>query len=184
MRLETDPAPRNGGPIAENECPGTGLAYGVRKGAVRLTVANQGEWKVVVSQQVTTPVNEPRLPEMSAPGARVMAGGEFFAVERKGKGKALLYRLADGALGLRLDDFQTSANTDLYVWVSESARPATSKEALDSPHVEIAELKSTIGNQNYKLPADLDPAKIRSVVIWCRPVQIAYVASALEPVPG
>lgn len=182
LRLETDPPPRNSEPIAQSTCPATGVAYSVRKGPVRLSVTNEGPWQIVVSQQVTTPVEEAPLPGMTAPGARVLASGDFFAVERKGKGRATLYRLPDGELAIRLEDFLTSANTDLFVWASEAAKPVTSKEALESPHVELAELKSTIGNQNYRVPSGLDAAKIRSVVIWCQPVQIAYVASALRPV--
>lgn len=184
LRLTTEPPPRSGGPIAEEACPASGKAYSVKTGSVRLNVAGEGAWRVVVSQQVTTPVDEAPLPEMSDPAARLVSRGDFFDVERKGKGRALLYRLGDSSLALRLEDFETSANTDLFVWVSDAARPATSKEALDSVHTEVAGLTSTKGSQNYRLPAGTDVGKVRSVVIWCRPVQIAYTAAALQSSPS
>ena len=42
-------------------------------------------------------------------------------------------------------------------------------------------LKSTIGDQNYLIPAAVDASEIRSIVIWCVPVRIAYTAASLRP---
>jgi hypothetical protein len=36
-----------------------------------------------------------------------------------------------------------------------------------------------LGNENYTVPTDLPSDKIKSVVIWCQPVSIAYAAAAL-----
>jgi hypothetical protein len=47
--------------------------------------------------------------------------------------------------------------------------------------VQIASLKSTLGSQNYVLPASVDEGSIRSIVIWCEPVRIAYAAATLRP---
>ncbi|MGH7424625.1 MAG: DM13 domain-containing protein, partial [Candidatus Methylomirabilales bacterium] len=70
-------------------------------------------------------------------------------------------------------------NSDLFVWASRASRPTTSAEALAAPHVELAPLKSTIGNQNY-LATGTTQEEFLSVVIWCQPVQIAYGAATLE----
>lgn len=109
----------------------------------------------------------------------VVAKGEFYNMEKTGKGSARLYALGDGRRILRFDDFEVTNNTDLFVWLSEAERPQTSAEAVNTPKVDIGNLKSTIGNQNYEVPADLPTERIRSVVIWCEPVAVAYAAAPL-----
>ncbi len=109
----------------------------------------------------------------------MIAQGTFYRVEVRGEGTAKLYRLPDGKRILRFEGFQTGENTDLFVWLSEAAKPATSAQAVGTPHVELTNLKSTIGNQNYEIPASIPTEKIKSIVIWCQPVQIAYAAAAL-----
>jgi glutathione S-transferase len=65
------------------------------------------------------------------------------------------------------------------VWISSSPRPRTTRQALRSAHRQFASLKSTLGDQNYLLPANVTAADVRSIVIWCEPVQIAYTAASL-----
>ena len=110
----------------------------------------------------------------------MVASGRLYPIERRGRGKAVLYELPSGRLALRLEDFETSANTDLFVWLSEAERPRTTKQALRSEHTEFALLKSTIGDQNYLLPKNADADSIGSIVIWCQPIRIAYTAATLR----
>jgi hypothetical protein len=70
-------------------------------------------------------------------------------------------------------------NTDLFVWLSEARQPRTSAEAVGAGRVSVGNLKSTLGNQNYEVPPDVPTERIRSVVIWCEPVAIAYSAAIL-----
>ncbi len=65
------------------------------------------------------------------------------------------------------------------MWTSPVARPRTSRQAFRAPHSTVAELKSTAGSQNYLLPRGTSASDIRSVIIWCEPVRIAYGAAAL-----
>jgi hypothetical protein len=117
---------------------------------------------------------------MKAADAEVLSSGRFYPIERRGTGDVDLYRLASGRLAIRLEDFETSANTDLFVWLSEVERPRTTKQVVRSPHVELGLLKSTQGNQNYLLPEGLDSESVRSIVIWCEPIRIVYTAAALR----
>lgn len=165
--------------LGRERCPGSGSAESLATGRVTLRVTARAPWRVRVSQQVTTRLDEPPLPAMSASGARKVARGDFRGIERRGAGVATLYRLPDGRLSLRFEDFRTSANSDLFVWVSEASRPRTTRQALRAPYRQIALLKSTVGNQNYLLPRDLDESSVRSIVIWCEPVRIAYAAATL-----
>jgi hypothetical protein len=117
---------------------------------------------------------------MEAEGAEVVASGDFYPIDERGEGRAVLHELPSGRLALRLEGFGTLNNTDLFVWLSEARRPRTSQQALRSDYTELAPLKSTIGDQNYLLPEDADADDIRSIVIWCQPVRNAYTAAALE----
>ncbi len=49
-----------------------------------------------------------------------------------------------------------------------------------APHREFALLKSTLGDQNYLLPRNVDIENVRSIVIWCEPVSIVYTAASLR----
>ena len=173
---------RSGGRrLAETDCPGTGTETDVRTGGVDLAVDASGPWRVVVEQQVDTPLIEPPLKAMRGAGARVIAAGRFYGLERKGRGEASIHRLPGGRLALRLDGFATSPNTDLFVWLSRAPEPKSTVEAAKAKHVVLRALKSTIGDQNYLIPAAVDASEIRSIVIWCVPVRIAYTAASLRP---
>ena len=180
FEVSQEPAPDEGNPLGSGRCPGTGEAEAIDTGELRLAVRTSGPWSAVVEQQVTSPIAEPPLPAMKSEQAEVQASGRFYDIERRGGGEVDLYRLAGGRLALRLQGFEVSNNTDLFVWLSESERPRTTKQVLRSRHVEIALLKATKGSQNYLLPKGFDASATRSVVIWCEPVRIAYTAATLR----
>ena len=119
-----------------------------------------------MDQQTETPINEPVLAAMRAPGARVLKSAAFYPVEAQGSGRALLYRLAGGRGVLRLRSFRTSTNSDLSVWLSVAARPRTTEQVVRAERVgRLRALKSTIGAQYHRLPPDLDLRRIRSIAL-------------------
>lgn len=136
-----------------------------------------GPWKAVIDQQLNTPLDEPPPPELST--APVVGQGSFYNIEKEGKGTVRLHRLPGERRILRLEGFEVSQNTDLFVWLSEAAQPRTSAEAVAAAKVSIGNLKSTVGNQNYEIPPGVPTERIPSVVIWCEPVAIAYSAASL-----
>ena len=166
-----------GSPLAEPACPGRAFGFSIREGAAVLDVDADGGWEVFVDQQVDTPAAEPRLTGMTDDAP--VADGGFYGIDQEGTGTAELWRLPDERWALRFEPFFVTPNTDLFVWVSETKAPKTSKEALQSNHRQIAELTATAGSQNYLLPEDVDRSRIRSVVIWCEPVRTAYAAATL-----
>ena len=178
--MSLDPPPEEAEPLADAKCPDEGEGYSIDTGTQRVDIVAEAPWEIVVEQQVQTPLHEPVLPEMQDPEAEVIAQGEFYGIERDGYGTLLVYRLPDGSRALRFEGFATAPDTELVVWLSEARRPKTSVEALAAPYREIAPLKSTVGDQNYPIPSDLQLDRIRSVVIWC-PVRIAYAAAPIEP---
>jgi len=180
LSMSVAPKPRSAPERPGGRCPGKDEAEWIQSGKQRLKVNAVGRWRVDVEQQVDTPLNEPPLRAMRSERAEVLARGSFGPVERRGKGRVALYRLPSERLALRFEDFSTSSNTDLFVWLSQGARPKTTKQAVKAPHNQIAVLKSTLGSQNYVLPRSVTEDDFRSIVIWCEPVRIAYTAAGLR----
>jgi hypothetical protein len=113
--------------------------------------------------------------------ARVVGRGDFYNVDKSGKGTVSLYQLADGRRALRIEPgFEVVNDPDLVVWVSSAVNPRTAKAMADAPHVEIAALKSTRGSQNYIIPDNLPFSEIRSIGLYCVPVPSIYIAAALS----
>jgi hypothetical protein len=185
LRCTDDGAVRvglDGDPSALGElssCPGSTFGFSIRTGPVVLDVDATGAWDIVVDQQLDTPVAEPLLTGMTEGNRR--AAGAFYGIDQKGSGTATLYRLPTGGGALRLDPFLVTRNSDLFVWVSESPGPRTSADALHAVHVPVGRLTATAGAQNYLLPETVDLDRVRSVVVWCEPVQTAYAAARLTP---
>ena len=179
MVINTTPPPPRSGPLVDSPCPDNGEGFSVLQGEIKLAIQASGPWKATVEQQVDTPLDEPPLPEMAS--ARVLGRGDFYNVDKTGKGSVTLYELPDGRRALRFEPgFEVLNDPDLVVWLSEATAPKTSKEVDDSPHVEIAALKSTRGSQNYIVPDDLPIARIGSVALYCVPVPSIYIAASLS----
>lgn len=179
LRITTDPPPRRPAALVDEACPGaeprTGFA--VVTGDVRLKIEATGPWKVIVDQQIDTPLAEPPFEGMAT--APVAKQGTFYNVEKDARGTARIYSRPDGSAVLRFEDFEVSTNVDLFVWLSEAPAPKTSAEAVGSPYKVLGNLRSTLGNQNYTIPPDIPLDKVKSIVIWCEPIRIAYGAAAL-----
>ncbi len=181
IQIDSTPPPVPNRPdqmLVDSQCPGQGEGFGRQTGDVRVNVQASGPWKATLEQQVDTPLDEPPLPEMAS--ARVLGRGDFYNVDKTGKGTAILYQLPDGRRALRIEPgFEVTNDPDLVVWVTAAVNPKTSKEMADAPHMEIAALKSTRGSQNYVLPDNL-PFEVRSVGLYCVPVPAIYSAAALS----
>jgi len=177
LKVDTDPAPRRPGSMVDTPCPKEGEGFSIVTGTVKLNVAATGPWDLVVDQQVDIPLNEPPTAAMAS--GRVLGEGDFYNVEKNGRGTARLYQLSDGKRALRFENLATNENTDLFVWLSSAASPQTSKDAVSSEYWVLGNLKSTVGSQNYEIPANIPIDSVRSIVIWCQPVAIAYTAASL-----
>lgn len=182
MRITTTPPPvptRPSPNLLDRNCPGQGEEFARQTGEVRVNIQASGPWKATFEQQVDTPLDEAPLPEMLA--GQVLARGDFYNLDKTGKGTAILYRLPDGRRALRIEPgFEVLNDPDLVVWLSSVPNPRTSKEMADGPRVEISALKSTRGSQNYIIPDNLPIPDIRSVGLYCVPVPSVYIAAALS----
>lgn len=106
----------------------------------------------------------------AAPAVTVAATGAFVDRGHAGEGTANL--LTDGTQTfLRFeDDFATDNGPDLRV------RAYVGDEAVD-----LGPLKGNIGAQNYELPAEIDPATVSSVDVWCRRFDYVFTDAAVAP---
>ena len=179
LDIEVDPAPESTDGRASSSCPDRDSVIWVGSGERTVKVNSPGRYRVVIEEEVRTPLREDPLPEMRGGAAREIARGRFAPVELKGRGRAILYELPGGRLALRMEGFGTDPNPDLDVWISESPEPITTRRVFRAGHTTVGPLKSTIGDQNYLLPKGTKAREVRSVAVVNNPERIVYAAAKL-----
>ena len=134
-------------------------------------------------------VDEPFPTERPEPGpifvqadAVPLLTGEFRDADdfHKGSGRATLYRLEDGRLFLRLENFTVTNGPDLHVILSSHPDPADQEEVNSGAYLDLGNLKGNVGNQNYEVPVDADLSSVQSVVIYCKPFHVVFSKASLE----
>ena len=109
--------------------------------------------------------------------AAVVVQGTFTDQDavHQGEGRATIYSLPDGSNVLRFEDFRVTNGPDLHVLVSPDGTVGSATD--------LGQLKGNVGNQNYELPADLDPASLTTVIIYCDPFRVIFSTADLSA-PG
>lgn len=67
--------------------------------------------------------------------------------------------------------------SDLFVYLSPD--PAGNVSA--SGAVNLCAIRGTNGDVNYEVPRDIDLAKVRTAVIWCRAFSVTFATAKLDP---
>ena len=112
-----------------------------------------------------------------------IARGTFLSREHETTGTARVLRLPDGQQILRLEGFETSNGPTLFVYLSQN--PAAGEDAaFDDDYIDLGELKGNLGDQNYVIPAEVDPLGYAGVVIWCERFSAAFGAADLAATDG
>lgn len=173
-------APGQPRPVVDAACPGADTGYSVRKGAVPLEVTADGPWTMTIDQQVDLPLDEPPLPVMSAPDTKLVFTGSLYRMDQVGTGTLNVYQTADGRHLIRLDSFFVTANVDLELRFSPLEAPRTTEQFMSTPSVWAAPLDVTAGSLNFTVPPDVNPARYKSVVVWCPIIDSAYAAVTLR----
>jgi len=96
----------------------------------------------------------------------------------KGSGQAEIFELPDNTNLLRLENFAVTNGPDLFVYLVKHPNPSTSAN-VKADFVNLGKLKGNKGNQNYIIPADIDPSEYGSVVIWCRAFSVLFSGASL-----
>ncbi len=126
------------------------------------------------------PPEETVAPPPAQTGPVALLTGSFHAVDHEGAGAATIYRLADGKMALRLENFEVENGPDLYVWLSGAQDANSAKEILDGGYISLGRLKGNQGNQNYELPEGLDLSLYHSVSIWCDAFSVNFATAPLR----
>lgn len=114
-----------------------------------------------------------------APAENVLvSSGSFEPIEHAGRGTASIIRTADGRNVLTLTDFQTDAGPDLVVMLV-AGDPANDVDVERAKTVRLGKLKGTSGDQQYVLPADVDPADFTHAYVWCRAFSVGFTRARL-----
>ena len=116
-------------------------------------------------------------------GLVLLGSGQFGAVDaiHKGEGTATVFRLPDGQLVLRLENFRVTNGPDLYVYLSAHPAPREGRQLHEGPALEVARLKGNVGNQNYELPAGVGLTGLRSIVVYCKQFSVVFSTAELAP---
>jgi hypothetical protein len=127
----------------------------------------------------TEMVAEPMPTDMPAEPV-VLGQGTFYNLVHTGQGTATIYALPDGARVLRLDDFEVQNGPDLHVYLVP-IDPVPYQVGLEiDGALDLGQLKGNLGSQNYNLDASVDLSLYQSVVIWCQPFRVPFIAAALQ----
>jgi hypothetical protein len=104
----------------------------------------------------------------------VVLSGSFHSNAHETRGRATIYRFADGRLVLRLTEFETSNGPDVLVYLVGAPDVTDDDTVKRAGYVSLGALKGNIGAQNYDIPAGTDLSVFRSVTIWCRRFSVNF----------
>ena len=137
--------------------------------------------KTAVADTTLHPMNEPMPAAASASNSpTLIKQAEFYNVVHEGKGKAEIFRLPDNSILLRFEDFQVLNGPDLHVYLAPADKIGPNIGQDIPGYVDLGKLKGNQGTQNYAIPNNLDVAKFRSVIIWCQPFKVPFIAATFK----
>jgi hypothetical protein len=108
------------------------------------------------------------------------AQGTFHSAAHETKGTATIYELAGGKRLLRLTAFATSNGPDVHVLLGKAGDASDNATVKDAGYVDLGSLKGNIGDQNYEIPADVNPSDFKSVTIWCKRFSVNFGTAPLQ----
>ena len=130
---------------------------------------------IVASEQVPGSAGE------STAGRSVAATGSFIHANPKdpihyGKGGVAVYR---DLVHLEAD-FEVGPGPKYHVYLVPETNITPMTNVEKTMFVDLGRLKAFRGSQNYPVPAGVDLAKYRSVVIWCEQFGVLISPAALQ----
>jgi electron transfer DM13 len=117
--------------------------------------------------------------ETKMDAAKSLASGSFHSVAHETKGTATVHELPGSVHLLRLTNFATSNGPDVHVFLGK-ATDATDNDTVNTAgYVDLGSLKGNIGDQNYTIPTNVNPAEYKSVTIWCNRFSVNFGTAPL-----
>ena len=147
----------------------------------QVVVEKEVPLEVTVEKEVPA-ITRPAIEEVVQEAPVALSSGKFRDADsfHRGSGDATIYRLPDGSHLLRLEDFEVTNGPDLRVLLARPNDPQSRDELHAAGYTHLAKLKGNKGNQNYEIPADIDPAGVGSIIIYCMPFQVIFSVAPLE----
>lgn len=125
------------------------------------------ETEEIVSSPESQP--EPVSDTSSEANFQTLSSGNFQDAVHKVSGRALLIQ-GGGQKFIRLEDFLTENGPDLHLYLLQN--PTGSPQGKD--FVNLGKLRSTQGNVNYEIPAEVELSSIQSVSVWCKAFSVNF----------
>jgi hypothetical protein len=110
----------------------------------------------------------------------VLIAGSFHSVAHKGTGSAFLYQCRNGKRLLALKDLSTAARPDLAVYLIDAPDAFDNDTVRNSRFVSLGPLKGLAQDQVYDVPADVDLARYRAVIIWSQKYGVNFTTAPLR----
>jgi hypothetical protein len=100
-----------------------------------------------------------------------------------GQGNASVFRDQTGATLVHLEgDFKVGPGPKLHVYLVDHAEVRSAGDVDNSKWVDLGQLRAFEGSQNYAIPADVNLADYKSIVIWCQTFGVLISPATLEAV--
>lgn len=100
-----------------------------------------------------------------------------------GQGNASVFRDQTGAALVHLEgDFKVGPGPKLHIYLVDHAEVRTADHVKNSTWVDLGQLRAFEGSQNYAVPADVDLADYKSIVIWCETFGVLISPATIEAV--
>jgi hypothetical protein len=121
------------------------------------------------------------IPAVFATGRQKLETGTFHTALHPTNGIASIYQAKDGSRILRLTNFSTSNGPDVHIYVVSAQNPIDNDGVKEAEFIDLGTIKGNVGDQNYALGPDVDLAKYKSVVVWCKRFAFNFGYAPLSP---
>jgi Electron transfer DM13 len=108
--------------------------------------------------------------------------GQFVGEALETRGRATVFKQADGTRLLRLTDFSTANVPQLRVLLVDGTNPDASKNfrLTAVENIDLGDLKGVQDDQSYQLSGDLDLQKFNTVTIYCEELHVNFGSATLQ----
>lgn len=116
-----------------------------------------------------------------------LADGTFIHVDKMdavhfSSGQVTAYLESNGAPVIHLhEDFEVGPGPRFHVYLVDHADVRSGSDFRDSDKVDLGRLRNFRGSQIYTVPAGVDVASYKSIVIWCKEFGVLISPASLMP---
>ena len=149
--------------------------------AIDVAILFDGTWQTTRAESGGNMVvmNDAIIARSLVSPVTTLARGSFVASEHPTTGLAEIIR-QNGKKYLRLDKkFTSEDGPDVFVLLHRQDAPTDYQR---SSYVSLGRRQKISGKQLYRIPAGVDIAQYKSVVIWCRQFNATFGFATISPV--